>query len=106
MLKFTNVELELFTNYDKYLFIKNRIRSGITSYVNRYAKANNPYLETDYNEKLPNSYLIYIDCNNNLYGFSVGKAMANGYKWGENLKIFDIMSVTDDSSIGYILPIQ
>lgn len=74
ILNVTNVELLLFIDFDKNLFIENIIRGGITSCVKWHAIANNSYLETDYNDKLSNSYLIYRDCNN-LYKFSLRKAM-------------------------------
>ena len=43
MLKKTEVELELLTNYDTYLMFENEVRSGICQASDRYAKANKKY---------------------------------------------------------------
>ena len=71
-LKKTEVELELFTDPDMYLFIENNIRGGISMISHRYAKSNNPYLEDveEYNPDDPLSYITYLDCTN-LYGTSM-----------------------------------
>ena len=48
LLKMTNVELELLTDYNMYLMVEKGLRGGISMVSNRYAKANNPLLE-DFN---------------------------------------------------------
>lgn len=65
-LKMTDVHLELFTDPDMHLFIERGLRGGISMISQRYAKANNPYVE-DYINSQPNNYLMYLDANN-LYG--------------------------------------
>ena len=60
-LKMTNVQLQLLTEIDMYLFFENGIRGGMYMISNKYSKANNPYLPNDYDPSLPNKYIIYTD---------------------------------------------
>ena len=53
-LKNTNVELELLTDYDMLLMVEEGIRGGICHTVQRYAHANNKYMN-DYDKKKKSS---------------------------------------------------
>ena len=55
-LKGTEVKLELLTDIDVLLMVKNRIRAGIHNAIYRYAKTNNKYIE-DYGKNKESSYL-------------------------------------------------
>ena len=46
LLKKTGVELELFTDLEKHLFVERGMRGGISMVSKRYAKANNPLVPT------------------------------------------------------------
>lgn len=107
MLKHTKVELELLNDYNMYLFIEKGIRGGITSCVKRNATANNPYMGPDYDPTLPNSYLMYLDCNN-LYGWAMVQPMPlKNFSWYiENLNEFDVTIIPNDSDIGYFLEVD
>ena len=79
-LKKTNVELELITDYDMLLMIEDRIRGGICHAIQRYAKANNKYMN-DYNKNKASSYIQYLDANN-LYGMAMSEKLPiKGLKW-------------------------
>ena len=67
--KKTNVELELITDYDMLLIIENGVRGGICHAIQRYAKANNKYMN-DYKKNKESSYIQYLDANN-LYGMAM-----------------------------------
>ncbi|HJY23112.1 MAG TPA: DNA polymerase, partial [Hanamia sp.] len=70
MLKFTKVELELFTDIDMLHLIRKSIRGGTSDCSHRYARANNPYMGDKYDPTSSTSYLLYVDFNN-LYGWSL-----------------------------------
>ena len=55
-LKKTNIKLELLTDYDMLLMVKEGIRGGICHSIQRYAKANNKYMKS-YNSNEEPSYI-------------------------------------------------
>ena len=81
-LKNTGVKLELLTDSDMLMMSEERIRGGMCQAVYRYAKANNKYMN-DYNKRKIESYLMYLDANNQ-YGWSIREKLAvDGFKWIE-----------------------
>lgn len=106
-LKMTDVHLELFTDPDMHLFIERGLRGGISMISQRYAKANNPYVE-DYNESQPNNYLMYLDANN-LYGWSMSQSLpTHGFRWLSRQEIdsLDIQHIGENADEGYILSVD
>ena len=80
-LKISNVKLDFLTDPDMYLMVENGIRGGISTITKRYAKANNPYLEENYNPDEPVKYIQYLDANN-LYGWAMSKPLpVGGFEW-------------------------
>ena len=80
MLKMMGVKLELLTDNEMYLFYEKGIRGGISTVMNRYAKANNPYMD-DYDPNVPTSYIQYLDANN-LYGWAMSQSLPVGkFEW-------------------------
>ena len=77
--KKTNVELELLTDYDMLLMVEEGIRGGICHAIQRYAKANNKYMN-DYDKQKKPSYIQYLDANN-LYDKAVTEKLpVRGFK--------------------------
>lgn len=65
MLKHTKVKLERLKCYNMQLMLEEDISGGICQSVKRYVKANIPNVENiDYDENMPNTWLVYLDCVN------------------------------------------
>ena len=80
-LKITEVELELLSDPDMLLMIENGIRGGISMISNRHGKANNSYMEDEYDDKRATKYITYLDANN-VYGWAMSKPLpTHGFKW-------------------------
>ena len=69
MLKMTGIELEITSDIDMHLFIKKRMRGGISYIAKRHSKTNNKYIQS-YDAKNPSKYITYLDANN-LYGWAM-----------------------------------
>ena len=107
MLLYTNVELELITDVDMYLMVENGIRGGISMISQKFAKANNPYLE-DHDPEQPNSYIMYLDANN-LYGWAMSQCLPTSqFAWvpQEELEQLDVMTIDKEADQGYILEVD
>ncbi|XP_031633841.1 uncharacterized protein LOC116347406, partial [Contarinia nasturtii] len=129
MLKYTRVQIELFTDVDMIYFIESSIRGGIAQVSHRYAKANNRYMNEKFDPNTPENYIMYFDANN-LYGHAMSQSLPIGdYQWVENNnnKIIDdydandedaksekwlysqpdaIMNLPDDGQHGYIFEVD
>jgi len=105
MLKYTEVKLELLTDIDMLMFIERSIRGGISQCCNKYAAANNPYMQQGYDPQNDDKYLMYYDINN-LYGWSTTQPLPQGnFEWC-NVESNFSFDVPDDSSFGYILEVD
>ncbi|XP_070170724.1 uncharacterized protein [Polyergus mexicanus] len=59
-----------------------------------------------YDPSEPSSYLMYFDINN-LYGWTMCQSLPyENFRWVDNVTSVDLMSVTSDSPIGYILEVD
>ena len=67
-LKITNVHIELLSDPDMLLMIESSIRGGIATISHRHAKANNEYMETDFDPTKDSKVISYLDANN-IYGW-------------------------------------
>lgn len=113
MLKYTKVEIELFTDIDKLLFVERGLRGGISQCSNRYSKANNQYMGTDFDVNKPVQYLMYFDVNN-LYGWAMTQPLPiSDYIWIniENFKDIEkfhkyVTSLSDTAPFGYLFEVD
>ena len=105
MMKFTTCRLDILRDTDQIMFVEQGIRKGISVCVNRYSEANKKYMPT-YDSTIPPNYLLYVDINN-LYGKAMSELLPyGGFTWETNVENFDVMSVPDESSVGYILKVD
>ena len=99
-----DVGLDLLTNIDRHLFIKEGIRGVGAMISHRYTRANAPGME-NYDASKRNSYIMYLDANC-LYRWAMSQPLpTSNFKWltDEEIEELDVMMVLDDSPRGYIL---
>ena len=91
-----------------FLTVEKEIRGGICQAIQRYAKANNKYMN-NYVKSIKSSYLAYLDANN-LYGYPMcEKLPVNGLKWVEDLSQFNedfIKNYDETSNKGYFVEVD
>lgn len=107
MLLFTKVELDLISDIEMYQMLENGIRGGLAQCSLRHAKANNVYL-SDYDDNVPDSYLVYMDCVN-LYGFAMmQKLPTRNFRFfkHDEIEMFNLESIPECSQKGYILEVD
>ena len=107
-LKKTEVKLELLVDIDMLLMFEKLIRGGICHSINRYAKANDKYMN-DYDKNKESSYLKYQNINN-LYGWVMSQKLpVNNFKWVEDISEVDesfIKSYNGESDEGCFLELN
>ena len=82
-LKKTRVRSELLLDPDMLLMFGRGFRGGITQSVHRWAKANNPYMGSEYINREPTRYLQYLDANS-LYGWAMSQPLpTEGFHWAD-----------------------
>ena len=110
MLKVTGVKFKKIFDIGMYLFIEKELRRGISFNAKRYSKANNKYMK-DYDPIIPPKYISYLDMNN-FYGWAMSSYLPyGGFKWLQNVDLFDVNSIIEcnsieNSSTGYILKVD
>lgn len=107
MLLKTGVQLELVSDLFIIRMIQSGIRGGLCMCSHRYAKANNKYIP-DYNTSKPQSYIVYLDCNN-LYGFSMCQYLPySGFRFlsEDEIDNLHVENVEDNAEWGFILEVD
>ena len=60
----------------------------------------------DYDPKKPSTFISYLDMNN-LCGWAMREYLSyEGLKWLKNVDKFDVMSISEKSSIGYFIEVD
>ena len=104
-LKKTKIRLELLLDPDMLLMFERGIRGGITQSIHRWAKANNPYMGSEYAPREPTRYLQYLDVNN-LYGWAMSQPLpTGGFHWVD-IKPDEISKLVNSSEKGYLLEVD
>ena len=104
-LKKTKIRLELLLDPDMLLMFKQEIRGGITQSIHRWAKANNPYMGSEYAPREPTRYLQYLDANN-LYGWAMSQPLpTRGFHWVD-VKPDNVRKLVNYSEKGYLLEVD
>ena len=81
MPKMTEVELELLTDPDMFLFFEKGVRGGVSTITKRYAKANNRYMGDEYDPNKPSIYIPYLDADN-LHGWAMSQPLPySNFEW-------------------------
>ena len=81
------------------------MRGGISYIAKRHSEANNKYIKNYDTTKL-SKYISYLDINN-LYGWPMSRYRPyGGFKWLKNADNFDVNSISENSSVGYILEVD
>ena len=81
------------------------MRGGISYIAKRHSEANNKYIKNYDTTKL-SKYISYLDINN-LYGWPMSRYLPyGGFKWLKNADNFDVNSISENSSVGYILEVD
>ncbi|KAF0718937.1 Uncharacterized protein FWK35_00026527, partial [Aphis craccivora] len=110
MLKYTEVNLELLSDYVQILMFEQGIRGGLTHAVKRYAEANNINVP-DYDASKPESWIDYLDATN-LYGWAKSRSMPkDGFGWfNDDLSVENILNLLDGmnetSEVGWALEVD
>jgi hypothetical protein len=84
--------------------IERGLRGGMCQVSHKMAKANNKYMNEQYDETKPSTYINYLDANN-LYGLAMSMKLPIGQmKWGK--KFPKVEDWDENDEYGYILEVD
>jgi len=78
-----------------HLIIENNTRGGIATISHRYAVANNPSMNEEYDSSKPHSFITYLDANN-VYGTAMSEPLSTGgfgFLNDKQMAAFDVMTI-------------
>ena len=80
-------------------------RGGITQSINRWTKANNLYMGSEFNPDEKTNYLQYLDANN-LHGWAISQSLPKGGFCWVDIKPDKISKLAKCKSKGYLLEVD
>ena len=82
-------------------------KGGVSQCCNRYAKANNKFMGSEFNPQEEIKYLSYLDANN-LYGWAMSQYLPyEAFEWVENIDEDPMFfNVPENSDVGFILEVD
>ena len=90
MMKVTDVEIELITDPDMYLFFEESKRGGVSSAMKMYSEANNKYMK-NYDPEKPSVFIEYLDKNGLYTSILAGPLPFSGFRWLTEEQINEMM---------------
>ena len=107
MLLKTGVVLEPITDQEIYEMVERGLRCGMCQVGHKEAKANNKYMNDEYDETKPSNYIKYLDANN-LYGLAMSMKLPIGkLKWIKKMLTEQmIMDWNENDDNAYILEVD
>ena len=107
MLYKTEVMIEPIKEQDMYEMIEHGLRGGMCQVSHKEVKANNKYMDEDYDETKPSNFITYLDANN-LYGLAMSQKLPIGeIKWVKKLPtVRTVEEWHDDDNFAYILEVD
>ena len=100
----TEIELELISDYDVYLFVEKSMKGGTSYIAEKINKADNKNMRSYVNSK-PRKYIAYLDGSNSHFWTMSQYLLFNWFKGFSHKEIykFDVNSISKKSSKKYIL---
>ena len=105
MLKMTGVKWELISDIDKYLFMEQGLRGGISYIFKTFSEANKKCIK-NFDPTKKSKFIMYLDANN-FYGWAMSQYLPySKFRWLKNIDHFDVNFIEVNSPIGYILEVD
>ena len=104
MLRFTDVNLKLMSDIEKYQFIENKIRGDTSMICKGYAEASNKFFKS-YDANKLTLYSIYLEQKNS-YGHSMIELLPTEILDWFNPKDFNLDNYSIDSPIWHLLEVD